>query len=316
MRLQTQRKELILAILILAVEKTGSQEKTLNLNGKYSWQLLFDIDNTNNSGHIIRTEEVKVSLFISYDQLLREVQEYAEKSNVGFESGVKLDIISVSMSSGLESSVSQKFESTTTQHGEKREEYTKTTEIKIGPHSRLILYRLVFNGPGISYVTDTLSSTPHDISDVIISCTVRPKNFLKTIDVVYTGDAVSKPSNSLVEVDGLNTDINGGFGGDYVWLVPVWTTNPAEAATSIQVIIQDGNNGQYKDMAKGAGGSYRYVKMAHDSASNERITELKLWRTPDGGSKPSKNGWNYWTGDINANRGGDYLYICWQTVQI
>uniref|UniRef100_T1IV27 Uncharacterized protein n=1 Tax=Strigamia maritima TaxID=126957 RepID=T1IV27_STRMM len=307
MLLQTQPK----------IEKTGSHsESTLNLNGKYSWELLFDIDNTHNSRYIIRKEELKVSLFISYNQLLRELQEYARKSHVGFESGAKLDIISVSMSSGLDSSMSQKFESTTTQHGEKREEFTKTTEIKIGPNSRLTLHRLVFNGPGISYVTDTLSSTPHDIPDVIISCTVRAMNFLKTISVVYTEDAVSKPSNSLVEVDGWNTDINDGFNGDYVWLVPVWTTNPAEAATSIEVIIQGHRNDHYSDMAKGAVGSFRYLKMIHDFVSTQRITKLKLWRTPHRDVTPSTRGWKHWTGDINVNRKGDFLYVCWEAVEI
>uniref|UniRef100_T1IT88 Uncharacterized protein n=1 Tax=Strigamia maritima TaxID=126957 RepID=T1IT88_STRMM len=323
MFLQTQRKGLILALLLLVIEKSAgslerTEERTLSLTGKYSWELLFDIDNTNNSGHIIRKEEYKVSLFISYDQLLSQVNEYAHKAHVGFESGAKLEVVSVSMSSGFESSVSQKYESTTKNHEEKREELTKTSEFDVGPNSKLVLYRLVFNGPGISYVTDTLSSTPRNISDVIISCTVKAKNFLKNIKVVYTGegDAASKPSNSLVEVDGWNADINGGFDGDHVWLVPVWTTNPAIAATSIEVIIQRRENNRYSNLARGAGGPYRYLKMITDSVSNERITNLKLWRSKDKTSKPSLEGWKGWTGDINADRGGDYLYICWKTMQI
>lgn len=48
---------------------------------------------------------------------------------------------------------------------------------------------------------------------------------IKGIQVVYTKESKDKPTNSIAEMYGKSSDINSRFGGAYVWLVPIWTTN-------------------------------------------------------------------------------------------
>lgn len=47
---------------------------------------------------------------------------------------------------------------------------------------------------------------------------------IKGIQVVYTHSSRKKPEDAIAEMYGKSGDINDGFGGIYVWLVPVWTT--------------------------------------------------------------------------------------------
>uniref|UniRef100_T1JP37 Uncharacterized protein n=1 Tax=Strigamia maritima TaxID=126957 RepID=T1JP37_STRMM len=159
-----------------------------------------------------------------------------------------------------------------------------------------------------SFISQTFQTTSSQIEKTgSRSCAARATNFLKTINVVFSGSKATSKA-SLIEVNELNSDINAGFTGDYVWLVPVWTTNVVEAATSIQVIIQNETAKYYRDMTKGAGGSYRYLKMTYDY-SEERIVNVKLWRTLDQDSIPSKSGWKYWTDNINYNRTDSLRYL-------
>jgi len=63
-------------------------------------------------------------------------------------------------------------------------------------------------------------------------------DYLKDIRVVYTEDKMSKPADSIQGTSGLNTDINSGFGGEFVWFVPVWTSSLSEEASSTEVVVQ------------------------------------------------------------------------------
>ena len=66
------------------------------------------------------------------------------------------------------------------------------------------------------------------------------------------------------------------------------------------------------DLAKGAGGDFRYLKAVPDAKNASKIMALKLYRS---------NGpvWTFpamyagCTGDINVNRGKTYLYLMWST---
>lgn len=48
---------------------------------------------------------------------------------------------------------------------------------------------------------------------------------IKGIQVVYTSSSSKKPPNAIAEMYGKSSDINSGFGGDYVYLVPIWTND-------------------------------------------------------------------------------------------
>ncbi|CAG2165231.1 unnamed protein product [Oppiella nova] len=103
----------------------------------------------------------------------------------------------------------------------------------------------------------------------------------------------------------LPQDINKGFKGEYVWLRPEYTTNKRKAATGFHIMISgerlyDANDVHHRDLAIGAGGQYRYL-IAEYNGPNKITT---VWLSED------KQGCGS-TGDINAGRGGRYLYLCW-----
>ncbi|CAL8126624.1 unnamed protein product [Orchesella dallaii] len=293
-----------------------SSVHNLNLAGHYSWELLFDIDNSDNSGTVRRLVEIKSSVFCSYHSLRKEIQSSDAATSMGLNVGGVFDVISIGVKGEMSFQVKSMYESMSETHSELKTETTKTDTYEVGPHSRLKMYRLVFNGPGINYITDTVSSTPHDMKDVQIDLTLRQASFLQDIDVVYTNDSVSRPSNLISEVNGKNPDINAGYGGEFVWLVARWTTKLDDAASGIQIVVQDNGNNNYMDLAKGAGGAFRYIKMRRDPYSKNKIIKIALYRTPEAEDNPCDGRWQFKTGDINWNRGKDYLYLVWNEASI
>lgn len=128
-----------------------------------------------------------------------------------------------------------------------------------------------------------------------------------------------------------------------MWLVPVWTTKVVsnfsiffkvfevrqetkilfnkqdEAVTGMQLVVQSERNEAYTDLAGGAGGKYRYFKMLRDRNSHTKIKRVGLLRSPKSkfiyGDRKD-HGWDECTHDINADRSGDFLHLCWNTVTV
>lgn len=115
--------------------------------------------------------------------------------------------------------------------------------------------------------------------------------WVKDIDVIYGSSNYST----------LPQDINKGFQGEYVFLKPIYTANRSEAATKFKLKIVMFAL-PYRDLAKGTGGSYRYLLPVNDLDVNRKIT--RIWLSGD------QEGDGY-TGDINRGRGGRYLYLNW-----
>ena len=96
----------------------------------------------------------------------------------------------------------------------------------------------------------------------------------------------------------------------YVWIVPTYTYTAADAATRFDLFIQDKSHPGWDDLAKGAGGSYRYLVPVPDGNNITKITGLKLYRSNNAvGAFPAP--YVSHTSDINANRGKSFLYLIW-----
>jgi len=95
--------------------------------------------------------------------------------------------------------------------------------------------------------------------------------YLKDVRVVYRKEKISKPADSVQRINGLNADINSGFEGEFVWLVPVWTNSLRKGASSIEVEVHKEPNKAYDDLAKGTGGDFRYLKMVRDLFKNQQL---------------------------------------------
>ena len=98
----------------------------------------------------------------------------------------------------------------------------------------------------------------------------------------------------------------------FVWLVPEYTTDPNTAAVCFQVSVQSIADLAFDDLAKGAGGDYRYLWPKCDSKIRAKITEVQLLRSDTSISAPP-TGWQGISADINAGRQRTYLYVIWKS---
>ena len=92
------------------------------------------------------------------------------------------------------------------------------------------------------------------------------------------------------------------------------TTSVDAAAVSLYVVIQRPPfpvSGM-ADLAKGAGGEYRYVFAECDPQEKRKVAEVMLFRSRNSIACPPY-GWDRMTGDLNCMRGGEYLYIIYKT---
>eukprot|EP01084_Bolivina_argentea_P310247 536815_1 len=142
-----------------------------------------------------------------------------------------------------------------------------------------------------------------------------PELYLTDITVEYKDNQASYPEY-ITEVDKGSNDINKDFKGKFVYLATKWGS--AENAISHIGFIrndkkQTGANLR-GDLAKGAGGQFRYITLGRDKQT--AITKIQFWRTTHKNSKPSKEGWRHWSDDLNSGRKGDHLYLCYQKVKM
>ncbi|KAK6835574.1 hypothetical protein RU639_002339 [Aspergillus parasiticus] len=137
---------------------------------------------------------------------------------------------------------------------------------------------------------------------------------IEDIIVVTSKDASDEPPDLITAVDGNGNDINTGLGGDYVWLVPSWTENALEAATNIHVFVSNEAIPGKQDLAQGAGGAYRYLDII--KGGDQAIQTVRLLRRKDEVTPGTIEdlGFDGYSQDINAGRGGDYLHLVWKYV--
>ncbi|KAK0186213.1 hypothetical protein F5146DRAFT_1069856 [Armillaria mellea] len=124
--------------------------------------------------------------------------------------------------------------------------------------------------------------------------------YVQSVEVVY-GDS----SGSLGD-----QDINKGFGGQYVYLVPKYTPNRSEAARAFSFHTTDVEDMCADDLSKGDGlALFRYLH-AHYRPNDDdwRPPIRNVWLTEEKTPSRDENGR---TDDLNKDRGGRFLFLCW-----
>ncbi|EJD43972.1 hypothetical protein AURDEDRAFT_152297 [Auricularia subglabra TFB-10046 SS5] len=291
-----------------------------------------EYDNSNNiNTSITRNVEVVHSKTIrgkDYSKVVNETsRETANKLNVNVSASATWGSVSATVSSGFETAhLLRDFVSSTTEVAREDEQtwsQKETNSFTIGPGDKLYFYQQVFTGPGISFALDTTSvtsskKTAADGNDIDIIVRSRAIEFIKDITVVYGDSQGLQPNDRVREATGQSDDINFDFEGKYVWLVPQYTYNTNEAATSFELRTQGGAVRGMSDLAVGAGGAYRYLVAIKDSRQTKKLVELKLLRdngSITAGEVPGRLGSNHWTGlmqDINVGRKKTWLYLVWR----
>lgn len=108
----------------------------------------------------------------------------------------------------------------------------------------------------------------------------------------------------------LREDVNKGFGGKYTYVGQV-SGKKSQACAGFEFVRTRHAIGYLPahstgDMAKGAGGDYRYLKPVFHG----RRKVKEVWWTENANEGGGDKGC---TGDVNAGREGRYLYFCWRT---
>src|SRR5689334_9375252 len=164
---------------------------TIFLKGEYRWELLYNIDNLNNSGSFEATESITIKEEISFRRFYKSLKSAA----LQFHLVPIFEIYGIKVSGNIRGRIAGDIEKLEETHAIQSREYFKSFKIVVGPFSTKTLYRLVFKAPGFLYATDTLSYSAVPMSDVIVRCDVAIKPMLRGIDVVYSKDAAGIPEN-------------------------------------------------------------------------------------------------------------------------
>lgn len=143
---------------------------------------------------------------------------------------------------------------------------------------------------------------------------------------VYT-DKGNEPSDALKDINGGSSDLNSGFGGNFVYLCKRhWTSDRSEALTDFYF-----HRTSYNDMPKGPNAGWpdysgdladgenpysshmmRWLSYVQNGRNQNVVRDAALCRMSNasGGSKGNPpDGWKWISADLNQKRGGEYLYI-------
>ena len=124
-------------------------------------------------------------------------------------------------------------------------------------------------------------------------------HYVKDIEVAYRDDK-GAPSGFI------DDNINKGFNGTFVYIRPTWTDDKFQAATSFEFKKTGDEDNSYKNIAKGAGGEYRYL-IPQTNAGGQPINTI--WLTENKSDAVCAD-------ELNAGRGGRDLYLCWEAAGI
>ncbi|KAL4724747.1 hypothetical protein ACLX1H_008192 [Fusarium chlamydosporum] len=137
------------------------------------------------------------------------------------------------------------------------------------------------------------------------------RSFISDIVVHYSDH---KPNGTIEEINGADANINSGHGGSNVWLEAYPATYRNEYISDLRIDI-GGLDSSRDDLAKGAGGDYRYIRLFREPNERGYITEVAIWRPAEHRYGPPQ-GWDGMSNDINARRGGDYLHLVWRLKRV
>lgn len=291
----------------------------VTLNSAFVWRLLFNYDNSTNNAQIVQTLSVKLVKSISSSTTYDEVRKAAQSSSTTAGVGANFEIKGFNASVGANTkyevesniSVENEVKKSVTTTNDVSEETVQTASWTIGARSKLAVYQLRYTAPGIIEDFFVFTTNPDTPVNIPVTYYLAPRYFVERFDVIY-GDSPSQvPPSSVQANDGQSNDINKGFGGKYVWLQVVWTSDINKAVTGFHFVKQSGEDPHYQDLAKGAGGDYRYLIPLKQPNYNFRLTQVKLFRS-DKEITQFPAGYVGHTTDINAGRGGTFLYLAWK----
>lgn len=146
--------------------------------------------------------------------------------------------------------------------------------------------------------------------------TISPRSVFE-ISQEQTRTSISREAESAQSCSSLIRCSNNTY-HRFAWLVPKFTTDPSRAATSFDVLIQSFEDPKLSDLAKGAGGDFRYVAPRADRKVSEKIISVAIFRSDKPITRPPAGWTGYAINDLNKARkkGCGGLYLVWKTTNV
>jgi len=159
---------------------TDTTTYTVKLEGKYTWNLLLDLDNTH-GGEYKRTERLEVRTKLSRAQSVKKIIKHESTVDASFknkvEAGAKVKLVSLSASSegslSHHTSLLSEIETSTSDSFERETKEVFEEVITVGPGEMFRLYQLQFDGPGVSASLRVKATEPRQEAPVSIICVVE-----------------------------------------------------------------------------------------------------------------------------------------------
>lgn len=172
---------LVISILILQLTTMSSygycSDTSVNLTGRYYWELVFSYDNTNNSGTIVdqftyqKETKIDTTTFRQSTIKRNEIWDYSNKTN--FKISWKVINVSTDLNYSYHLEASKELVEKFTENIVTTTSESRTRTYTIGAGSKLNLYRLVYSTVGMTIKTDIFSTVPLPANQIIIQYTVQ-----------------------------------------------------------------------------------------------------------------------------------------------
>ncbi|KAG6867897.1 hypothetical protein C0993_009743 [Termitomyces sp. T159_Od127] len=299
------------------------------MTGKYVWKLIFDFDNSGHTAPIEYTYALTQSgLYTSMmfnEFLAKEAKTLVTLGKLQTDTSYRPLTVSFMDGHKMSKEVCSFLQNMTMDQQEEIVSYSRMEVRKcmVGSNTRMVLYQRVFEAPGMTVHEGITKMMPAPltqdkmIEEIPMQMTLTAMKFIKGLKVVYSDDLLDAPIDRVRDYFGGSDDMNYMYDGKFVWIVPIMTTKVSEALTRFDTLITHNASPNHDDLAKGDGGSYRYLLPVKETHSNMFMTELTLARfasdvhlmlplmfyphLPKG-----------FTGDINMGRGSGYMYLAYK----
>ncbi|RAH79623.1 hypothetical protein BO86DRAFT_381103 [Aspergillus japonicus CBS 114.51] len=129
---------------------------------------------------------------------------------------------------------------------------------------------------------------------------------------VYGDHASDKPDNTIPVLNNDNGDINAGYGGKFVWLVAQYHDERGTGISDIRVVFSDHAREGALDLAKGAGGLYRYLEFRYGGEGERHVKQVVLARRsePMTAATAQRLGFQDFSDNIDHGR-RSFIYLLW-----
>ncbi|KAJ3559459.1 hypothetical protein NM688_g336 [Phlebia brevispora] len=211
---------------------------------------------------------------------------------------------------------------------------TDTRTYIVGPDAPLTLYQLYFTAPGIHHdcnVYSVASEKQQEKVSVDIAVKCQQVRFISGISLQIGHTPEEEPIGCIHQYDrGLGdvctNNINHDYANKYAWLIPMYTLNKSQAATSFELVIGVQDQESTYEAHHAARQQYS-VNLSQDtntvdhrqlnpviSDSPYKVYELALLRSPDGETLSWDPTWGFdgMSSDVNESRKGSPLYLAWK----